>query len=57
MTVVGRNFGTFLQRARSGRGGSARANARDRAVVAQGGLASLRVALFAAKGKAGRARS
>src|SRR5580692_2380411 len=39
--VVGHNVGTFLQRARSGRGCSARASARDRAVAAQGGLASL----------------
>ena len=40
--VVGHNVGTFLQPARSGRGGSARASAGDRAVEAQGGLASLR---------------
>jgi hypothetical protein len=39
--VVGHNVGTFLQRARSGRGCSARASAADRAVAAQGGLASL----------------
>jgi hypothetical protein len=39
--VAGRNVGTFLQRARSGRGGSARANAADRAAVARAGLASL----------------
>jgi hypothetical protein len=39
--AVGHNVGTFLQRARSGRGCSARASARDRAVAAQGGLASL----------------
>ena len=39
--VAGRNVGTFLQRARSGRGCSARANTGDRAVAAQGGLASL----------------
>src|SRR5208337_1328201 len=39
--VVGRNVGTFLQRARSGRGYSARASAGDRAVAAQGELASL----------------
>jgi hypothetical protein len=52
--VVGHSVGTFLQRARSGRGGSARASAGDRAVAAQGGLASLRVALFAAKGNSGR---
>ena len=39
--VVGHNVGTFLQRARSGRGCSARASAGDRAVAAQGGLASL----------------
>ena len=38
----GRNVGTFLQRARSGRGCSTRASAGDRAVAAQGGLASLR---------------
>jgi hypothetical protein len=55
--VVGRNVGTFPQRARSGRGCSTRASAGDRAVAAQGGLASLRVALFAAKGKSGRARA
>jgi hypothetical protein len=53
--VAGHNVGTFLQRARSGRGCSARASAGDRAVAAQGGLASLRVALFAAKGKFGQA--
>jgi hypothetical protein len=53
--VVGRNVGTFLQRARTGRGCLARASAGDRAVAAQGGLASLRVALFAAKGKFGQA--
>jgi len=39
--VVGHNVGTFLQRARSERGCSARASAGDRAVAAQGGLASL----------------
>src|SRR5271166_3042376 len=39
--VVDHNVGTFLQRARSGRGCSARASARDRAVAAQVGLASL----------------
>ena len=39
--MVGHNVGTFLQRARSGRGCSARASAADRAVAAQGGLASL----------------
>ena len=39
--MVGHNVGTFLQRARSGRGCLARASAGDRAVVAQGGLASL----------------
>ena len=39
--MVGHNVGTFLQRARSGRGCSARASAGDRAVAAQGGLASL----------------
>jgi hypothetical protein len=39
--VVGHNVGTFLQRARSGRGCSAPASAGDRAVAAQGGLASL----------------
>jgi hypothetical protein len=39
--VVGHNVGTFLRRARSGRGCSARASAGDRAVAAQGGLASL----------------
>ena len=53
--VAGHNIGTFLQRARSGRGCSTRANAGDRAIAAQGGLASLRVALFAAKGKSDRA--
>jgi hypothetical protein len=36
--VVGHNLGTFLQRARSGRGCSARASAGDRAVAAQDGL-------------------
>ncbi len=51
--AAGRNVGTFLQRARSGRGCSARASAGDRAVAAQGGLASLRVALFAATGQVG----
>ena len=55
--VGGRNVGTFLQRARSGRGCSTRASAGDRAVAAQGGLASLRVALFAAKGKSWCARA
>jgi hypothetical protein len=39
--VVGHNVGTFLQRARSERGCLARASAGDRAVAAQGGLASL----------------
>jgi hypothetical protein len=39
--VAGRNVGTFLQHARSGRGCSARASAGDRAVAAHGGLASL----------------
>ena len=39
--VVGHNVGIFLQRARSGRGCSARASMGDRAVAAQGGLASL----------------
>src|SRR5271165_3744136 len=39
--VVGHNVGTFLQRVRSGRACSARASARDRAVAAQVGLASL----------------
>ena len=39
--VAGHNVGTFLQRARSGRGCSARASAGDRAVAAQAGLASL----------------
>jgi hypothetical protein len=39
--VAGHNVGTFLQRARSGRGCSARASAGDRAVATQGGLASL----------------
>src|SRR4029077_10750988 len=39
--VVSHNVGTFLQRARSGRGCLARASAGDRAVAAQGGLASL----------------
>ena len=39
--VVGHNVGTFLLRARSGRGCLARASAGDRAVAAQGGLASL----------------
>ena len=39
--MAGHNVGTFLQRARSGRGGSARASAGDRAVAVQGGLASL----------------
>ncbi len=53
--MVGRNVGTFLQPARSGHGCSTRASAGDRAVAAQGGLASLRVALFAAKGKFGQA--
>ena len=53
--MAGRNVGTFLERARSERGGSTRASAGDRAIAAQGGLASLRVALFAAKGKFGQA--
>ena len=39
--MVGHNVGTFLQRARSGHGCSARASAGDRAAAAQGGLASL----------------
>ena len=39
--AVGRNVGTFLQRARSGRVCSARASAGDRAVAAQGGSALL----------------
>jgi hypothetical protein len=38
--MAGHNVGTFLRRARSGRGCSARASAGDRAVAAQGGLAS-----------------
>src|SRR5208337_2594892 len=39
--AVGHSVGTFLQRVRSGRACSARASARDRAVAAQVGLASL----------------
>jgi hypothetical protein len=39
--VAGHNVGTFLQRARSGRGCLARASAVDRAVAAQGGFAPL----------------
>jgi hypothetical protein len=48
--VAGSNVGTFLQRARSGCGCSTRANAADRAVAAQGGLASLRRPSWRARG-------
>ena len=39
--MAGHTVGTCLERARSGRGCSARASAGDRAVADQGGLASL----------------
>jgi hypothetical protein len=55
--VAGHTGGTFLQRVRSERGCSARTSVGDRAVSAQDELASFRVALFAAKGKSGRARA
>ena len=47
--VACHNVGIFLQRARSGRGGSARASAEDRAVAVQGGLASLSHPSFRAR--------
>src|SRR4029077_10883454 len=55
--VAGHNVGTFLQRARSGRGCSARASAGDRAVAAQGGLASLSVSFGRAITQVGGAES